>query len=64
EPTASFIDAMNAQPANLQLALETVARDLDAAARPGWGADESVAIVAMIFQRYVVSGMAAGAVKG
>ncbi|MBO1737980.1 SIS domain-containing protein [Leifsonia sp. TF02-11] len=47
EPTASFIDAMNAQPANLQLALETVARELDAAALPGWGADESVAIVAM-----------------
>lgn len=47
EPTASFIDAMNAQPANLELALETVARDLDAAALPAWGPDDTVAIVAM-----------------
>ncbi|GAA4154685.1 SIS domain-containing protein [Leifsonia shinshuensis] len=47
EPTASFIDAMNAQPANLELALATVARALDAAALPRWGRDESVAFVAM-----------------
>ncbi|KQR51296.1 hypothetical protein ASF88_19220 [Leifsonia sp. Leaf336] len=47
EPTASFIDAMNAQPTNLQLALETVTRDLDAASLARWGEDDSVAVIAM-----------------
>ncbi|MGO4301316.1 SIS domain-containing protein [Leifsonia sp. RAF41] len=47
EPTASFVDAMRAQPENLDLALETVRRDLAAAALPRWGAEDSVAVVAM-----------------
>src|SRR6185312_6369550 len=47
EPTASFVDAMRAQPENLDLALKTVRRDLATAALPRWGADDSVAVVAM-----------------
>lgn len=47
EPTASFVDAMRAQPENLALARETVLRDLAASGLARWGADESVAVVAM-----------------
>ncbi|WP_285115407.1 SIS domain-containing protein [Leifsonia sp. fls2-241-R2A-40a] len=47
EPKASFVDAMRAQPENLALAHETVLRDLAAAPLPQWGADDSVAVVAM-----------------
>jgi fructoselysine-6-P-deglycase FrlB-like protein len=47
EPKASFVDAMRAQPENLALARETVLRDLAAAGLARWGADESVAVVAM-----------------
>jgi fructoselysine-6-P-deglycase FrlB-like protein len=47
EPKASFVDAMRAQPENLALARETVLRDLDTAALPQWGADDTVSVVAM-----------------
>ncbi|WP_431245691.1 SIS domain-containing protein [Leifsonia xyli] len=47
EPKASFVDAMRAQPENLDLARETVLRDLAAASLPRWGAGDSVALLAM-----------------
>lgn len=47
EPTASFVDAMRAQPENLALAREAVLRDLAAAGLTRWEDGESVAVVAM-----------------
>jgi len=47
EPTASFVDAMRAQPENLARARETVLRDLASAGLRRWDAGDSVAVVAM-----------------
>ncbi len=47
EPKASFVDAMRAQPENLTTARETVLRDLAAAGLSPWGADDTVAVLAM-----------------